>query len=89
MLIAPIIFCTVVHGIAGMEDLRRAGRVALKALIYFEIATTLALIIGLVVVNVMQPGAGMNVDPSTLDADAVAAYATRAKSQGAARPTRS
>src|SRR3712207_4278448 len=58
MLIAPIIFLTVVHGIASMEDMKKVGRVGLKALIYFEVMTTLALIIGLVVVNVWQPGAG-------------------------------
>ena len=63
MLIAPIIFCTVVHGIASMEDMKKVGRVGLKALIYFEVITTLALIVGLIVVNVLQPGAGMNVDP--------------------------
>jgi len=62
MLIAPIIFCTVVHGISSMTDLRKARRVALKAIIYFETATTLALIIGLAVVNFVQPGAGMNVE---------------------------
>src|SRR5215831_18158590 len=62
MLIGPIIFCTVVHGISGMEDLKKVGRVGLKALIYFEVVTTLALIVGLVIVNVLQPGAGMNVD---------------------------
>src|SRR5215510_11315386 len=56
MLIAPIIFCTVVHGIAGMEDLKKVGRVGLKALIYFEVVTTLALIVGLVIVNLLQPG---------------------------------
>jgi aerobic C4-dicarboxylate transport protein len=81
MLIAPIIFCTVVHGIAAMDDLRTAGRVALKALLYFEAVTTLALIIGLVVVNLWQPGAGMNVDATTLDPDAVASYATQARQQ--------
>ena len=62
MLIAPIIFCTVVHGIASMEDMKKVGRVGLKALIYFEVVTTLALIIGLIVVNILQPGVGMNVD---------------------------
>ena len=67
MLIAPIIFCTVVHGIASMEDMKKVGRVGVKALIYFEVMTTIALIIGLVVVNVWQPGAGMNVDPAALD----------------------
>jgi aerobic C4-dicarboxylate transport protein len=81
MLVAPIIFCTVVHGIAGMDDLKRAGRVALKALIYFEIVTTLALVIGLAVVNLWQPGVGMNIDAASLDASAVASYATQAKQQ--------
>src|SRR5262245_42454545 len=57
MMIAPIIFCTVVHGIASMDDMKRVGRVGLKALIYFEVLTTLALIVGLIVVNVLQPGA--------------------------------
>ena len=67
MMIAPIIFCTVVHGIASMEDMKKVGRVGLKALIYFEVVTTLALIVGLVVVNVLQPGAGMNVDLGAID----------------------
>ena len=70
MLIAPIIFCTVVHGIARMADMARVGRVALKALIYFEVLTTLALIIGLVAVNLWQPGAGMNVDLAHVDTSA-------------------
>ena len=61
MLIAPIIFCTVVHGIASMGDMKKVGRVGLKALIYFEIVTTLALIVGLIVVNILQPGVGMNI----------------------------
>ncbi len=65
MMIAPIIFCTVVHGIASMEDMRKVGRVGIKALLYFEGMTTLALIVGLVVVNLLQPGAGMNVNPET------------------------
>jgi aerobic C4-dicarboxylate transport protein len=81
MLIAPIIFCTVVHGIASMQDLKRVGRVGLKALIYFEVMTTLALVIGLVVVNVWQPGAGMNVDPAALDTRAIATYTQRAAQQ--------
>src|SRR3954447_20548323 len=67
MLIAPIIFCTVVHGIASMQDMKKVGRVGLKALVYFEVLTTLALIVGLIVVNVLQPGASLNVDPSTID----------------------
>src|SRR4029434_582833 len=67
MLIAPIIFCTVVHGIASMEDLKKVGRVGLKALIYFEVVTTFALIVGLIVVNVLQPGVGMNVDTRSIE----------------------
>ena len=62
MLIAPIIFCTVVHGIASMNDMKKVGRVGLKAIVYFEVVTTLALIVGLIIVNLWQPGAGMNVD---------------------------
>ncbi len=81
MLIAPIIFCTVVTGIAGMRDLKQVGRVGVKALIYFEIVTTLALIIGLLVVNFVQPGAGMNIDASTLDTKDIASYVTKAKEQ--------
>lgn len=81
MLIAPIIFCTVVHGIASMEDMKKVGRVGVKALIYFEVMTTLALIIGLVVVNIWQPGAGMNVDPNTLDTAGIAAYTQKAAEQ--------
>lgn len=78
MLIAPIIFFTVVHGIASMKDMKKVGRVGLKALIYFEVLTTLALIIGLVIVNVLQPGAGMNVDPASLDSKAVATFTAKA-----------
>src|SRR3712207_4556516 len=81
MLIAPIIFCTVVHGIASMEDMKKVGRVGLKALIYFEAMTILALIIGLVVVNLWQPGAGMNVDPATLDTKSIATYTAKAGEQ--------
>ena len=75
MMIAPIIFCTVVTGIAGMEKMREVGRTGGLALIYFEVVTTFALILGLVVVNVLRPGVGMNVDPSTLDTRAIAEYA--------------
>jgi aerobic C4-dicarboxylate transport protein len=82
MLIAPIIFCTVVMGIAGMDNLRHVGRVGLYAIGYFEIVTTLALILGLVVVNLLAPGAGMHVDPATLDASRVAAYVGQAEKQG-------
>jgi aerobic C4-dicarboxylate transport protein len=74
VLIAPIIFCTVVHGIAGMANMARVGRVALKALIYFEVLTTIALVIGLVAVNLFQPGAGMNVDLAHVDTSSVAPY---------------
>jgi aerobic C4-dicarboxylate transport protein len=81
MLIAPIIFCTVVHGIASMEDMKKVGRVGLKALVYFEAMTTLALVIGLVIVNLWQPGAGMNVDPSTLDTKAIETYTAAAQNQ--------
>ncbi len=81
MIIAPIIFCTVVTGIAGMEDMKKIGRVGGKALLYFEVVSTLALIIGLVVVNTLKPGAGMNIDPATLDTKSLAIYTTAAKSQ--------
>jgi len=67
MIIAPIIFCTVVHGIASMSDLKKLGRVGIKALVYFEIVSTLALFIGLIVVNTLHPGAGFNVDPKSLN----------------------
>ena len=69
MLIAPIIFCTVVHGIASMQDMKKVGRVGLKALIYFEVVTTLALVVGLIVANILQPGAGMNIDAARIDTD--------------------
>jgi aerobic C4-dicarboxylate transport protein len=81
MLIAPIIFCTVVHGIASMEDMKKVGRVGLKALIYFEGVTTLALLVGLVVVNVLQPGVGMNVDAKTIDTKSIQVYTTKAGQQ--------
>src|SRR6185436_12267768 len=71
MIIAPIIFCTVVHGIASMQDMKKVGRVGLKALIYFEVLTTIALIVGLIVANTLQPGAAMNVDASTLDTKSI------------------
>src|SRR5271169_3459699 len=81
MIIAVMIFCTVVTGIAGMQDLRKVGRVGGKALLYFEVVSTLALIVGFVVGNVVHPGSGFNVDASTLDAHAVADYAGQAKAQ--------
>ena len=81
MLISPIIFCTVVLGIAGAGDMKKVGRVGGKALLYFEVVSTFALALGLLVVNVVQPGAGFNVDPATLDAKAVADYANKATAQ--------
>jgi aerobic C4-dicarboxylate transport protein len=81
MVITLIIFCTVVSGIAGMEDMRKVGRVGGKALLYFEIISTLALVVGLVVGNVVQTGRGFNADPATLNAREVAAYAGQAKAQ--------
>ena len=81
MLISPIIFCTVVLGIVGAGDMKKVGRVGGKALIYFEVVSTFALAIGLVVANVVQPGSGFNADPATLDANAVADYAKRATTQ--------
>jgi len=81
MIIALVIFCTVVSGIAGMQDMKKVGRVGGKALLYFEIVSTLALLIGLVVANVVQPGNGFNINPATLDPKAVAAYAGQAKAQ--------
>jgi aerobic C4-dicarboxylate transport protein len=79
MLVAPIIFITVVAGIAGVKDKAALGRVGLKTLLYFEVVSTLALVIGLVVVNVLQPGAGMNANLSTLDTSAIAQYTQKAK----------
>jgi aerobic C4-dicarboxylate transport protein len=79
MLIAPIIFCTVVTGIAGMQDIEKVGRVGVKALLYFEVVSTLALIIGLFVVHIIQPGVGMNVDASTLDIKGLSTYTDAAK----------
>jgi len=79
MMIAPIIFFTVVVGIASVGDMRKVGRVGLKALLYFEVVTSLALLIGLIVVTVVQPGAGINANPATLDAKAVQQYTTSAK----------
>ncbi len=81
MIIAPIIFCTIVVGIAGMEDMKKVGKTGALALLYFEILSTIALVVGLVVVNVVQPGAGMNVDPATLDTKAIAQYAAPGKMQ--------
>jgi len=82
MVITLIIFCTVVSGIAGVQDIKKVGRVGGKALLYFEIVSTFALFVGLCVGNIVKPGAGFNVDPATLDAKAIADYAGQAKAQG-------
>jgi aerobic C4-dicarboxylate transport protein len=82
MIIAPIIFCTVVVGIAGMEDMKKVGKTGGLALMYFEIVSTVALVVGLVIVNVIQPGGGMNIDPATLDTKGIAAYTGPGKMQG-------
>ena len=82
MMIAPVIFCTVVHGISSMGDLKRVGRVGIKALVYFEVISTIALAIGLLVGRTLQPGAGFNIDPATIDPKSVATYVTQAKEQG-------
>ena len=79
MMIGPIIFCTVVLGIAGMEDMKRVGKTGGFALLYFEVMSTVALVVGLFIINIVRPGAGMNVDPATLDTKAVAAYAEPGK----------
>lgn len=81
MLISPIIFCTVVLGIAGAGDIKKVGRVGGKALFYFEVVSTIALVIGLLVMNLVRPGDGFNVDPATLDAKAVASYSKAAEHQ--------
>jgi len=81
MLIAPIIFLSVVLGIAGVSDVKKVGRVGVKAIVYFEVVSSIALVIGLLVVNTLKPGTGFNADPATLDADAVAKYASAAKEQ--------
>src|ERR1700719_5099553 len=82
MMIAPIIFCTIVHGISSMGDLRKVGRVGIKTLFYFEAVSTVALAIGLVVGELLQPGKGFDIDPATLDPKAVASYVTAAKQEG-------
>jgi aerobic C4-dicarboxylate transport protein len=81
MMIAPVVFCTVVHGVASMNDMRRAGRTALKALIYFEAVTTVALILALAMVNILGPGRGMAISPASLDTHAVSQYVAQAKHQ--------
>ncbi|QNL50984.1 dicarboxylate/amino acid:cation symporter [Olivibacter sp. SDN3] len=81
MIIAPLIFCTVVLGIAGMQNVKKVGSVGLKAIIYFEIMTTIALLLGLLIVNVVQPGTGMDVDPKTLDSSSVNSFIEQSKEQ--------
>jgi aerobic C4-dicarboxylate transport protein len=82
MMIAPIIFCTVVTGIAGMEDMKKVGKTGGLAVLYFEVVSSIALIVGLLIVNTIRPGAGMNVDPATLDTKGVAAYTKPGQMQG-------
>jgi len=82
MMIAPVIFCTIVHGIASMGDLKKIGRVGIKTLVYFEAVSTLALALGLIVGRTLQPGAGFDIDANALDPNAVASYVTRAKEEG-------
>jgi aerobic C4-dicarboxylate transport protein len=78
MIIAPIIFCTIVHGVASMTDLKKLGRIGIKTLVYFEIVSSIALVIGLVVVNLLKPGAGFNIDPKTLDPSVGHTFAEKA-----------
>ena len=82
MMIAPVIFCTVVHGISSMGDLRKVGRVGMKTLVYFEVVSTVALLIGLLVGEIARPGAGFNIDPASLDPNAVSGYVKRAQEEG-------
>ncbi|NDI87639.1 dicarboxylate/amino acid:cation symporter [Undibacterium crateris] len=81
LMVAPLIFCTVVHGIASMGDIKAVGRLGFKALVYFEVMTTLALIIGLLMVNLLHPGSGMNIEPSTLDVKAITGFTQAAHDQ--------
>ena len=78
MIVGPIVFCVVVHGIAGAGDLKKVGRVGVKALVYFEVMTTVALVVGILLAYLFGPGHGMNIDPSTLDAKAINTYADNA-----------
>jgi len=82
MMIAPVIFCTIAHGIASMGDLKKVGRVGIKTLFYFEAVSTMALAVGLIVGELAEPGKGFNIDPATLDPKAVASYVTRAREEG-------
>jgi aerobic C4-dicarboxylate transport protein len=78
LVIAPLIFCTVVHGIASMGDLKKMRRIGLKTLVYFEVVSTLALILGLVVADLLKPGSGLGIDPTTLDANVGKSYVQKA-----------
>jgi len=82
MMIAPIVFCTVVVGVAGVGDMKAVGKAGGLALLYFEVVSTIALVVGLIAVNVVRPGVGMNVDPTTLDSSAVAQYVSSSNTQG-------
>src|SRR5215468_9737525 len=79
MMIAPLIFCTVVHGIASMSDLKKVGRIGVKTLVYFEVVSTFALALGLIVAELVHPGSGFNIDAATIDPKTVSTYVTRAK----------
>src|SRR5213596_1921526 len=81
MIIAPIIFCTVVVGIAGMEDMKKVGKTGGLALLYFEIVSSIALVVGLAIINLVRPGAGMNIEPASLDTKGIAAYTGPGKMQ--------
>ncbi len=82
MMIAPVVFCTVVHGVASMRDMARLGRIGLKAILYFEVVSTFALALGMAAAHLIQPGVGFNIDPATLSNDAVAGYVKRAEGEG-------
>jgi aerobic C4-dicarboxylate transport protein len=82
MMIAPVIFCTVVHGVASMRDMARLGRIGLKAIVYFEVVSTFALFLGILAANLLHPGAGFGVDPAALNSEAVAGYVKRAEGEG-------
>src|SRR4030081_779404 len=86
MMIAPVIFCTVVHGIGSMRDLKKVGRVGVKTLFYFEAVSTLALALGLLVGDLLQPGKGFDIDPATLDANAMRRNCTPLKKEGLFSP---
>lgn len=82
MVIAPLIFCSIVLGIAGMEDVKKIGKVGVKAMVYFQVSTVVAMLLGVTVINVVKPGDGMHVDPESLDTSEVASYIEQSKHQG-------